>query len=99
MKIVTYNVHYAIGKDNRYDLQRLIDSVKGADIVALQEVERNYGPPDGPSQPKISLHCCPTTTGFLMRPSISMVVRSDRVVGFSIDVLSMDRCCSVAGRS
>ncbi|MDH3631483.1 MAG: endonuclease/exonuclease/phosphatase family protein [Gammaproteobacteria bacterium] len=52
MKIVTYNVHYAIGKDNRYDLQRLIDSVQGADIVALQEVERNFGPPDGPSQPE-----------------------------------------------
>ena len=39
MKIVTYNVHYAIGKDNRYNLQRVIDSVRGADIVALQEVE------------------------------------------------------------
>jgi len=52
MKIVTYNVHYAIGKDNRYDLQRVVDSVRGADIIALQEVERNYGPPDGPLQPE-----------------------------------------------
>jgi endonuclease/exonuclease/phosphatase family metal-dependent hydrolase len=52
MKFVTYNIHYAIGKDNRYDLQRVIDSVRGADIIALQEVERNYGPPDGPLQPE-----------------------------------------------
>ncbi len=52
MKIVTYNIHYAIGKDNRYDLQRVIDSVRGADVIALQEVERNYGPPDGPLQPE-----------------------------------------------
>ena len=52
MKIVTYNVHYAIGKDNRYDLQRVVDSVRGADMIALQEVERNYGPPDGPLQPE-----------------------------------------------
>jgi endonuclease/exonuclease/phosphatase family metal-dependent hydrolase len=52
MKIVTYNIHYAIGKDNRYDLERVVDEVRGADIIALQEVERNYGPPDGPSQPE-----------------------------------------------
>jgi len=52
MKIVSYNTHYAIGKDNRYDLDRLVDAVRGADIIALQEVERNYGPPDGPSQPE-----------------------------------------------
>lgn len=52
MKIVTYNTHYAIGKDNEYDLERVINEVRGADIIALQEVERNYGPPDGPSQPE-----------------------------------------------
>jgi len=52
MKIVAYNIHYAIGKDNQYDLQRVVDSVQGADIIALQEVERNYGPPDGPLQPE-----------------------------------------------
>jgi len=52
MKIVAYNIHYAIGKDNRYDLQRVIDSVRGADIIALQEVERNYGPPTRPLQPE-----------------------------------------------
>ncbi len=52
MKIVTYNAHYAIGKDNRYDLARVIDAVNGADIIALQEIERYYGPPNGPSQPE-----------------------------------------------
>jgi endonuclease/exonuclease/phosphatase family metal-dependent hydrolase len=52
MKIVTYNTHYAIGKDDQYDLDRIAASVQGADIIALQEVERNYGPPDQPSQPE-----------------------------------------------
>jgi endonuclease/exonuclease/phosphatase family metal-dependent hydrolase len=52
MKIVAYNIHYAVGKDNRYDLERVIDSVQAADIIALQEVERNYGPPHGPLQPE-----------------------------------------------
>lgn len=52
MIIVTYNIHYGIGKDQQYDLNRIVDLVRGADIIALQEVERNYGPPDGPSQPE-----------------------------------------------
>lgn len=52
MKIVTYNIRYAVGKDNQYDLNRIVNTVGGADIIALQEVERNYGPPDGPSQPE-----------------------------------------------
>ena len=52
MKIVSYNIQYAIGKDDQYDLNRIVNAVRGADIIALQEIERNYGPPDGPSQPE-----------------------------------------------
>ena len=52
MKVVSYNIHYAIGKDNAYDLERVVDAVRGADLIALQEVERHYGPPDGPAQPE-----------------------------------------------
>ncbi|MDH3474079.1 MAG: endonuclease/exonuclease/phosphatase family protein [Rhodospirillales bacterium] len=52
MKLVSYNIHYAIGRDERYDLARVADAVRGADIIALQEVERHYGPPDGPVQPE-----------------------------------------------
>ena len=40
MKLVTYNIHYGIGKDDRLDLDRIIEAVSGADIIALQEVER-----------------------------------------------------------
>ena len=52
MKIVTYNIHYAIGKDLKYDLNRIVESVRYADIIALQEVERFYGPPNQPAQPE-----------------------------------------------
>ena len=51
MKLVSYNIHYAIGKDDRYDLQRIADAVRDADIIALQEVERFYGRSDA-SQPE-----------------------------------------------
>ncbi|AZO18187.1 EEP domain-containing protein [Mesorhizobium sp. M2A.F.Ca.ET.043.05.1.1] len=41
MKIVTYNIQYGIGLDGRYDVGRIADAVRGADVVALQEVTRN----------------------------------------------------------
>jgi len=52
VKIVSYNIHYAIGKDERYDLERIVAAVEGADIIALQEVERYYDTPQDPSQPE-----------------------------------------------
>ena len=41
MKCVTYNIQYGIGMDGRYDLARIADAVRGADLIALQEVSRN----------------------------------------------------------
>ncbi|VAW13743.1 hypothetical protein MNBD_ALPHA11-730, partial [hydrothermal vent metagenome] len=42
MKAVTYNIQFGLGKDARIDLQRIAGAVEGADIIALQEVERNW---------------------------------------------------------
>jgi len=42
MKVVTYNIQFGLGKDGRNDLQRIAATVAGADIIALQEVERNW---------------------------------------------------------
>jgi len=41
MKIVTYNIQYGIGLDGRFDLERIAAAVRGADVIALQEVTRN----------------------------------------------------------
>ena len=41
MKLVTYNIQYGIGLDGRYDAGRIADAVRGADVIALQEVSRN----------------------------------------------------------
>jgi len=41
MKCVTYNIQYGIGLDGNYDLARIADAVRGADLIALQEVSRN----------------------------------------------------------
>ena len=40
MKLVTYNIQYGKGQDGRFDLKRIADELAGADIIALQEVER-----------------------------------------------------------
>ncbi len=42
MRIVTYNIQYGLGKDNRYDLARIASEVQDADIIALQEVDRYW---------------------------------------------------------
>jgi len=42
VKIVTYNIQYGLGKDARYDLRRIASEVAGADVIALQEVERHW---------------------------------------------------------
>ena len=42
MKIVTYNIRYGLGLDNQFNLKRIIDTVQEGDIIALQEVEKNW---------------------------------------------------------
>jgi endonuclease/exonuclease/phosphatase family metal-dependent hydrolase len=51
MKIVTYNIQFGLGKDDRFDLERVAGEVDGADIIALQEVERNWNRSGNVDQP------------------------------------------------
>ncbi len=41
MKCVSYNIQYGTGIDGKFDIERIIDAVRGADVIALQEVTRN----------------------------------------------------------
>ena len=52
MKIASYNIHYGIGKDESYAIDRVVDAVRDADIIALQEVERYYDSAQAPRQPE-----------------------------------------------
>jgi endonuclease/exonuclease/phosphatase family metal-dependent hydrolase len=38
----SYNIQYGTGRDGIYDLARAIAAVRDADVIALQEVERNW---------------------------------------------------------
>ena len=53
MKLVSYNIQYGFGIDGRYDLERIARVVEGADIIALQEVERFWKRSGGDDQPEI----------------------------------------------
>jgi endonuclease/exonuclease/phosphatase family metal-dependent hydrolase len=43
IKLVTYNIHSGVGVDGRYDLERIASLLneEKADVIALQELERN----------------------------------------------------------
>ena len=51
MKLVTYNIQYSLGKNGAYDLERTVEAVRGADIIALQEVTRNFSRARDADQP------------------------------------------------
>lgn len=42
MKFVSYNIQYGIGQDGRFDPARIAESMRDADVIALQEVTRGY---------------------------------------------------------
>ncbi|BCM21561.1 endonuclease/exonuclease/phosphatase family protein [Mesorhizobium sp. J8] len=53
MKLISYNIQYGFGSDGRYDLSRAARLVDGADIIALQEVERHWRRTNEDEQPEI----------------------------------------------
>lgn len=52
MKFVTYNIQFGVGRDERLDLERIANTVNGADVIALQEVTRAWPSPNDGDQPQ-----------------------------------------------
>jgi endonuclease/exonuclease/phosphatase family metal-dependent hydrolase len=46
LKIVTYNIQFGCGRNGKIDLDRIVEAVHDADVIALQEVDR-YWPRSG----------------------------------------------------
>jgi endonuclease/exonuclease/phosphatase family metal-dependent hydrolase len=42
LSVASYNIQYSLGADNRYDLARSIEPIRNADIICLQEIDRNW---------------------------------------------------------
>ncbi|MGH3716196.1 MAG: endonuclease/exonuclease/phosphatase family protein, partial [Micromonosporaceae bacterium] len=45
LRVMTYNIHHGVGMDRRLDLTRIARTISesGAELVALQEVDRHFG--------------------------------------------------------
>lgn len=53
MRFASYNIQYGKGKDGKFDLARICAALEGADVIALQEVERFWprsGDADQPAE-------------------------------------------------
>lgn len=59
MKFVSYNIQYGFGRDGVYDLPRAIAEVADADVIALQEVERNWPRTGHDDQPELISNLLP----------------------------------------
>lgn len=59
MKCVSYNIQYGIGLDKLYDIERIVNAVRGADLIALQEVSRNNPNNQGRDMPAEIRHLLP----------------------------------------
>ncbi len=90
VRIVTYNIQYSRGKDGVFDLGRIVDAVRGADIIGLQEVTRHLPPAPDHDQPAVleallgEYYCvygAPADTDASMRNDDGMVVNRRRQFG------------------
>lgn len=53
VKFATYNIQYGVGQDSRYDLSRIVDTLKEQDIICLQEATTNWQVCENDNQPEV----------------------------------------------
>ena len=54
MRVVTYNIQWGLGRDGVVDLARIARTIARADLIALQEVERDWRPEIGDQVPQLA---------------------------------------------
>ncbi len=59
MRLLGYNIQYGFGRDGRHDLSRAIRVMQGADLICLQEVERNWARSGLQDQPLAIMQALP----------------------------------------
>jgi endonuclease/exonuclease/phosphatase family metal-dependent hydrolase len=59
MRLLSYNIQYGYGRDDRYDLARIAHVVKSADIAACQEVDRHWSRTGYDDQPALLAQMLP----------------------------------------
>ena len=59
VRFVTYNTQYCTGLDGRTDVQRIVDAIRGADVICLQEIDRFWKRTDYADQAAEITECFP----------------------------------------
>lgn len=85
MKIVTYNIQYGIGLDGKYDIGRIADAVRDADVIGLQEVTRN-NPKNGMHDMVAELREALPDRFAVFGPNYEVDLGSRMVAGRAVDV-------------
>ena len=80
MKLVVYNTQYSLGKDGAYDLERIVEEVRGADIIALQEVTRNFSQGTDADQPGHIAELLPAYY-WIFGPAVDLDVNESHAAG------------------
>ena len=70
MKVASYNIHKCRGVDGATRPDRIIGVIRelGADVIALQEVDRRFGRRAGLLDPSAICHFAPEATRLRFRP-------------------------------
>lgn len=75
MEVLTYNIQYCMGRDGRFDANRIIAAIRHADIIAIQEVERFWSRSDDIDQARVIADALPEHY-WMFGPTID-VLKSD----------------------
>lgn len=84
MEVVTYNIQFCMGRDGRFDPTRIIEAVRGADIIALQEVERFWDRSDNVDQARVIADALPDCY-WMFGPTIDVLKSPERDGGGTVD--------------
>ncbi|MDQ0457922.1 endonuclease/exonuclease/phosphatase family metal-dependent hydrolase [Rhizobium paknamense] len=81
---MTYNIQYGFGLDGQYDPERIAKSLKGADVIALQEVTRGAAVNNGADLPEIFAGFFPDYH-WVYGPACDLYVSSEMIGGRRVD--------------
>ena len=68
MLFSTYNIHYGVGADGKYDVARIADAVAEADIVCLQEAVNGWPQNGHAAALQLSNSCTSTAETIIFAP-------------------------------
>ncbi len=64
MLVATYNIQWGKGRDGQVDLARIARTIGAADLIGLQEVERNWRQMEHADQVHVCRNSCLTVRVF-----------------------------------